>query len=65
MSKMFSENDRKLIWDKLSESDYKIQDLKSIVQNPMKISQEDLSEWNNMMNYFIGDLIEIQNIVNT
>jgi hypothetical protein len=60
---MFSENDRKLIWDKFSESDYKIQNLKSIVQNPVEISQEDLSEWNNMMNCFISDLIE--NIVNT
>lgn len=62
---MFSENDRKVIWEKLSAQDYTIHNLKSIVQNPVEISQEDLSEWNNMMNCFIGDLIEIQTIVNT
>lgn len=62
---MFTEDDRKLIWEKLSAHDYTIHNLKSIAQNPVEISKDGLYEWNNMINSFISDLRDIQIIVNT
>ena len=53
------ENDRKLIWDELTQIEYQMKNLKSIVQNSIDISLHDVSDWLDMKNTIINDLNQV------
>lgn len=55
-----SENERRLVWNKLHKFEVDIGMLKGLVQNPMLITQQDMTYWSNQVERLKADLSEIQ-----
>lgn len=51
---------RKEIWDEYTKLEYKLTDLKALVQNPMPIRSEDLVNQVNIGRELTNELIDIQ-----
>lgn len=68
MEPTLKEDERRIIWDRISDLSLDIKDLRGIVQNAMTISEEDLTAWSDKMNRLINNLknmdINIKNIIN-
>lgn len=56
----YSDENRNRIWDELSECEYTLKNLKSIVQNEGELSSDNLDEWLQIKNNLFQKLDEIQ-----
>lgn len=57
---MYNSKFRSDMWDKYTEVQNKVQDLKSIVQNPSDVTDEDLEQQRKIGNEIIYKLQELQ-----